>query len=141
MVYQTKVEKAENNEKACAAEILAYVSDPLIQKVKQDIPELDICSDIPRIIIALKKYHAETNAKSARRILLHAYMSHAMIKMQPAETLFSYYKRYQESMRKAEEGGAQPFNDDLEAIKFVESLLPERYGEWQMTLVNREHDA
>ena len=44
-------------------------------------------------------------------------------------------------MRKAEEGGAQPFNDDLEAIKFVESLLPERYGEWQMTLVNREHDA
>ena len=141
VVYQSKVEKAENNEKACAAEILAYVSDPLIQKVKQDIPELDICSDIPRIIIALKKYHAETNAKSARRILLHAYMAHAMIKMQPTETLFSYYKRYQESMRKTEEGGAQPFNDDLEAIKFIESLLPERYGEWQMTLVNREHDA
>lgn len=141
MVYQTKMEKEENNEKACASEILAYVSDPLIQKVKQDIPELDICSDIPRIIIALKKYHAETNAKSARRILLHAYLSHAMIKMQPHETLFAYHKRYVESMRKAEEGGAEPLDEDIEAIKYVESLLPEKYGEWQMTLVNREHDA
>ena len=141
MVYQTKIEKEENNEKACASEILAYVSDPLIQKVKQDIPELDICSDIPRIIIALKKYHAETNAKSARRILLHAYLTHAMIKMQQHETLFTYHKRYVESMRKAVEGGAEPLDEDLEAIKFVESLLPDIYGEWQMTLVNREHDA
>ena len=81
IVYQSKIEKEENNEKACASEILAYVSDPLIQKVKQDIPELDICSDIPRIITALKKYHGETNAKSVRRIMLHAYLSHAMIKM------------------------------------------------------------
>jgi hypothetical protein len=131
MVYQTKIEKEENNEKACASEILAYVSDPLIQKVKQDIPELDICSDIPRIITALKSYRSGQDQ----------YLSHAMIKMQPTENLFHYHKRYVESMRRADEGGAQPFDDDLEAIKFVESLLPEIYGEWQMALVNREHDT
>ena len=141
MVYQTKIEKEENNEKACASEILAYVSDPLIQKMKQDIPELDICSDIPRIITALKKYHGETNAKSVRRIMLHAYLSHAMIKMQPTESLFQYHKRYLESMRRAVEGGAEALEDDLEAIKFIESLLSDKYGEWQMSLVNREHDA
>ena len=139
--HDLRMEEETNNEKALASEILTCISGPLYQKLQQDIHEIDLCSDIPRIMTAIKKYYAETNAKSARRILLHALLAHARIKMIPGDSLYDYYRKYLESMRKAEEGGAQPLDDDLEAIKFIESLPTDTYGEWQMSLVNREHDA
>ena len=106
-----------------------------------DVPELDVCSDIPRVVVAVRKYHAESNVKSSRRIMLHAYRSHALIEMRTDETIFSYHKRYLESMRKLVDSGFTPLDDDMEAIKFVESLPSEMFGEWQASLVNREHDA
>ena len=59
----------------------------------------------------------------------------------PEETIFAYHKRYVESMRKLVDTGFDPLEDDMEAIKFVESLPSEMFGEWQVSLVNREHDA
>ena len=139
--HETKVEKLINYEKACLAEFLEYVSEPLTEKVKLDVADLDVCSNIPRVVIAVRKYHAESNVKSSRRIMLHAYLSHAFIKMRTEETIFAYHKRYVESMRKLVDTGFDPLEDDMEAIKLVESLPSEMFGEWQVSLVNREHDA
>ena len=140
-IHEAKLEKLQNYEKACIAEFLEYISDQLTEKIKLDIPELDVCSDIPRVVTAVKKYHAESNVKSSRRIMLHAYLAHALIKMRTDETLFAYHKRYVESMRKLSDSGFNPLDDDMEAIKFIESLPSETFGEWQVSLVNREHDA
>jgi beta-galactosidase beta subunit len=73
--------------------------------------------------------------------MLHTYQHHANISQKDTEDIFDYHKRYVESQRVVEESEFPALTDDIESIKFVESLNPRVYHEWQTLLINREHDA
>ena len=134
-------ERITDRERACLSDLLGYISAQLRERIKQDVPDLLTSSDIPAVVTAAMKYHAESNVKSPARIMLHAYQHHANICQKDQEELFDYHKRYVESQRVVEESGFPALTDDIESIKFVESLNPRVYHDWQTLLINREHDA
>ena len=134
-------ERITDRERACLSDLLGYISAQLRERIKQDVPDLLTSSDIPAVMTAAMKFHAESNVKSPARIMLHAYQHHANICQKDQEELFDYHKRYVESQRVVEESGFPALTDDIESIKFVESLNPRVYHDWQTLLINREHDA
>ena len=133
-------EKVIDKQRACLSDFLGYVSGPLKERIKLDVPDLTTSFDIPAVVTAVMKFHAESNVKSQERIMLHAYQAHAGISQRDGEELFDYNDRYIESMRVVAESEFPSLTDQLEAIKFVESLNPKLFLEWQNQLTNKEHD-
>ena len=140
IAYNKSSERIIDKQRACLSDFLGYVSPALKERVKLDVSDLTTSANISAAVIAVMKYHAESNVKSAERIMLHAYQLHAGISQKDDEELREYYERYIESMRVVAESEFPSLTDLLEAIKFIESLNSKLFSEWQSQLVNKEHD-
>jgi len=70
--------------------------------------------------------------------MLHAYQAHADIFQKDGEELIDYNDRYIESTRAVAESEFPALTDQIEAIKFVESLNPKLFLEWQNQPTNKE---